>query len=58
MSSFKIGDYIYYNDEYYTGRGYGYSTSYGYIIKKGSFSNCFAIIKQYGGKIWYYDGNV
>ena len=51
MNKFQIGDYIYYNDEYYNGGGYSYSTKYGCIIDIDN--HCISTIIQHnGGKIW------
>jgi hypothetical protein len=53
MQKFKIGDYIYYMNEYYNGRGYSYNQEYGCIVTYKEEKNIADVIKQYGGKIWF-----
>jgi hypothetical protein len=53
MTTFNIGDYIEYLDEYYNGRGYSRSVNRGCVISKNTAGRYCNIIKQYGGQIWY-----
>lgn len=51
--SFSVGDYIAYVHVSYNGRGgYDESINYGCVIEELSSGN-FAVVKQYGGQIWY-----
>ncbi len=51
--SYMVGDYVSYTSEYYNGRGgYDRTTNYGCIVEELS-SGSFAVVKQYGGQIWY-----
>ena len=54
MTTYNIGDYIEYFEDYYNGRGgYSTSTNYGCIISKNTADRYCNVIKQYGGEIWY-----
>jgi len=53
VDMYKIGDYISYTNEYYTGRGFRVTSNYGCIVSKSTHSrDYYEVIKQYGGKLW------